>query len=104
MHFNYASYAYVCVIHIICVQYLAHIQVVHITGMISGNTKTNNRLVGFYMSYNFLSIYHCTDILDVFPRNGSTEGGTQISITLNVPIFNNSDNVKVLVGGESIAL
>ena len=50
-----------------------------------------------------LTIFHCTDILDVFPRNGSTEGGTQISITLNVPIFNNTDNIKVLVGGESIS-
>ena len=89
------------IIYILCVQYLAYIQVVHITGMISGNEKANNRLVDFYMT---LSIYHCTDILDVFPRNGSTEGGTQISITLSVPIFNNTDNIKVLVGGESILL
>ena len=57
----------------------------------------------YYVTF-FLSIFHCTDIVDVFPRNGSTEGGTQISITLNVPIFNNSDNIKVLVGGESISL
>ena len=50
-----------------------------------------------------LTIFHCTDILNVFPRNGSTEGGTQISITLNVPIFNNTNNIKVFVGGESIS-
>lgn len=64
--------------------------------------KVIDQSISIIMSYNFL--YHCTDIVDVFPRNGSTEGGTQISITLNVPIFNNTDNIKVLVGGESISL
>jgi len=36
----------------------------------------------------------------VFPTNGSAKGGTQISITLNVPIDVYSDNIKVLVGGK----
>ena len=36
----------------------------------------------------------------MFPTNGSARGGTQISITLNVPIDVYSDNIKVLVGGK----
>jgi len=36
----------------------------------------------------------------VFPTSGSARGGTQISVTLNVPIDVYSDNIKVLVGGE----
>ena len=41
-----------------------------------------------------------TDILDVSPNNGSTEGGTNISITVNAPLANYSmEDIKVLVGG-----
>ena len=41
-----------------------------------------------------------TDILDVSPNNGSTEGGTNISITVNAPLANYSmEDMKVLVGG-----
>ena len=41
-----------------------------------------------------------TDILNVSPNNGSTEGGTTISITVNAPLANYSmEDIKVLVGG-----
>ena len=105
----------VCMLYVIpymCLIFSTH-QVVHITGKISGSRNGDRQKYGRQVDSichimcadctTSLTIFHCTDILDVFPRNGSTEGGTQISITLNVPIFNNTNNIKVFVGGESIS-
>ena len=44
-------------------------------------------------------MFFFTDILYVTPSGGSTDGGTKITITVNTPLANYTDNIKVFVGG-----